>query len=181
MCVVDPGVGSARPAVVLHLDGDWYVGPDNGLFALLWRRARSRECQVIDWRPAELSASFHGRDLFAPVAAMLATGTPPAMHAAGLGDTGADWPDDLPEVVYIDHYGNVISGMRAASVDCRSILQLGEQRIAHAGTFSDMGPGEAFWYENSNGLVEIAANRGNASQQLRLHHGDEFAVVPSKP
>ncbi len=181
MCVVDPGVGSARPAVALQLDGDWYVGPDNGLFAMLWRRARARECHAIDWRPPVLSASFHGRDLFAPAAAMLARGAPPAMHAAGLGATGEDWPDELPEVVYIDHYGNAITGMRAAAVDSRSILRLGDRRIVHAGTFSDTGPGEAFWYENSNGLVEIAVNRGNASEQLRIRHGDQFAVVPSTP
>src|SRR5581483_10791489 len=74
VCVVDPGVGSERRALIVRADGRTYVGPDNGLLHVVWQRARSRECRAIDWRPARLSASFHGRDLFAPVAARLACG-----------------------------------------------------------------------------------------------------------
>src|SRR3954466_3930268 len=77
LCVVDPGVGRARPAIVLEADGRWYVGPGNGLFELIQRRAGATRSWDIAWRPEHLSASFHGRDLFAPVAAMLARGDPP--------------------------------------------------------------------------------------------------------
>ena len=70
--VVDPGVGTDRLPLVVRADGRWYVGPDNGLFELVMRRAAVVEAWTIDWRPDRLSASFHGRDLFAPVAAKLA-------------------------------------------------------------------------------------------------------------
>ena len=74
LSVIDPGVGGARAPLALSADGRWYVGPDNGLFAIVARRAESLEAWRITWRPAGLSASFHGRDLFAPVAARLARG-----------------------------------------------------------------------------------------------------------
>ena len=74
LCVVDPGVGSARRAVVAEADGRFYVGPDNGLFDLVLRRAAEARLWEITWRPERLSASFHGRDLFAPIAARLAAG-----------------------------------------------------------------------------------------------------------
>ena len=75
--MVDPGVGGTRPPVVVEADGRWYVGPGNGLFELTRRRAAKTRSFDIDFKPARLSASFHGRDLFAPVAAMLARGEPP--------------------------------------------------------------------------------------------------------
>ena len=79
LCVVDPGVGSDRAPCVVHADGKWFVGPDNGLFELVVRRARDQvRCWRIDWVPSRLSATFHGRDLFAPVAAQLARGEIPA-------------------------------------------------------------------------------------------------------
>ena len=66
LCVVDPGVGGTRPPLMLEADGRWYVGPGNGLFELVERRATTASSFDIDWRPQHLSASFHGRDLFAP-------------------------------------------------------------------------------------------------------------------
>src|SRR6516165_12683945 len=68
LCVVDPGVGGARPAIILEADDRWYVGPGNGLFELVQRRAAKARSWEITWKPERLSASFHGRDLFAPVA-----------------------------------------------------------------------------------------------------------------
>ena len=70
-------VGWKRPAIILEADGRWYVGPGNGLFELVQRRAAKTRSWDIDWKPERLSASFHGRDLFAPVAAILARGEPP--------------------------------------------------------------------------------------------------------
>ena len=77
-CVVDPGVGGERRPLVLEADGKGYVGPDNGLFNLVLRRAQQARVSEISWRPPTLSASFHGRGLFAPVAAALAQGVPHA-------------------------------------------------------------------------------------------------------
>src|SRR5215472_7547765 len=95
LCVVDPGVGSARRAVVAEADGRLHVGPDNGLFDLVLRRAAGSRLWEITWRPPVLSASFHGRDLFAPVAARLAAGAAPADLAQPAVATPRDWPDDL--------------------------------------------------------------------------------------
>src|SRR6202163_2763014 len=76
LCVVDPGVGSERRAVVAEAGGKFFVGPDNGLFDIVLRRSAEARLSEITWAPPTLSASFHGRDLFAPVAARLARGDP---------------------------------------------------------------------------------------------------------
>ena len=122
LCVVDPGVGSARPPIVVVADGRWYVGPGNGLFELVQRRATSTAGWDISWKPERLSASFHGRDLFAPVAAMLARGEPPPGRPKDGAHRRADWPDDLFEIVYIDHYGNAITGLKGehAAGQCKT-------------------------------------------------------------
>src|SRR5690348_11690170 len=117
LCVVDPGVGGARAALALEADGRWYVGPDNGLFELARRRAKSTRVFEITEQPADLSASFHGRDLFAPAAARLARGETPQMAARDPAfGRRHDWPDDLAEIVYVDHYGNAMTGLRASAV-----------------------------------------------------------------
>ncbi len=88
MAVVDPGVGGLREAVILVADGRCYVGPDNGLLSVVAQRAAACAYWRITWRPQELSASFHGRDLFAPIAALIARGAFPAERLApsiGLG------------------------------------------------------------------------------------------------
>src|SRR5688572_20369536 len=74
LAVVDPGVGGPRGAVAVLADGRWLVGPDNGLISVTAARAARAEIFEIGWKPRTLSASFHGRDLFAPVVAMLAGG-----------------------------------------------------------------------------------------------------------
>ena len=179
LSVVDPGVGGARAAVVVEADGRSYVGPDNGLFEIVLRRADLGKTSEILWRPDTLSASFHGRDLFAPVAARLAAGTLPldALRAAGIGRF-PDWPDDLPEIVYIDGYGNAVSGLRAAILPERTGLAVGAHVLRRARTFSDVPPGAAFWYENSNGLAEIAVNAGRADSALGLDIGTPVSVLP---
>jgi hypothetical protein len=116
LCVIDPGVGGAMPAIILEADSRWYVGPGNGLFELVQRRARETRSWDIEWKPEHLSASFHGRDLFAPVAAMLARGEQPSSRPCEDGaDRRPDWPDDLCEIVYVDHFGNARKGSRATA------------------------------------------------------------------
>jgi S-adenosyl-L-methionine hydrolase (adenosine-forming) len=170
LCVIDPGVGSDRAAVIVEADERWFVGPDNGLFELVIRRATAARSWEITWRPASLSASFHGRDLFAPVAAMLARGEPPPGGQRPLG-RWLDWPDDLLRIVYIDHYGNAVTGLRAASLAPGTRLTAGGRAIPRARVFAEMPEGEPFWYENSNGLVEIAVNRGRADAVLSIRTG----------
>jgi S-adenosyl-L-methionine hydrolase (adenosine-forming) len=178
LAVVDPGVGSSRGAVVVEADGRFYVGPDNGLFELVVRRAQTVRAWEIVWRPPLLSASFHGRDLFAPMAALLALGALPEdrLRAGAIGRQ-ADWPDELLEIVYIDHYGNAITGMRAAGLSETARLSTGGRVLARADTFSDVPAGHAFWYGNSNGLAEIAVNRGRADAMLGLVVGSPVTVL----
>lgn len=178
LAIVDPGVGGDRRPVVVEADGRRFVGPDNGLFELVWRRARDRHVRLIDWRPERLSASFHGRDLFAPVAARLASGSPVATTPGhGLTNTAADWPDDLAEIVYLDHYGNAMTGLRAATLGAGTGLDVGGRYLARQRTFSDAAPGQAFWYENANGLAEISVNRGRADRDLGLSVGSAVVVI----
>jgi S-adenosyl-L-methionine hydrolase (adenosine-forming) len=179
MAVVDPGVGGARAAVVVEADGRSYVGPDNGLFEIVLRRAGALKTSEILWRPDRLSASFHARDLFAPVAARLAAGTLPAraLRGAGIGRL-PDWPDDLPEIVYIDGYGNAMTGLRASILPEETGLAVEGRVLTRARTFSDVPPGAGFWYENSNGLAEIAVNAGRADGVLGLAIGTPISVVP---
>lgn len=177
LCVIDPGVGGQRAPVVISADNRWYVGPDNGLFECVLRRAMRSDCRRITLQPATLSASFHGRDLFAPTAAILVRGgdlpcTPhmPVRFSA--------WPDDLAEIVYIDHYANAITGLRASSVAPTARCAVFGNVLTRARTFSDLPPGEAFWYENSNGLMEIAVSGGRAADVLRLVIGSPVRVLP---
>ncbi|NOX92450.1 MAG: SAM-dependent chlorinase/fluorinase [Gammaproteobacteria bacterium] len=180
--VVDPGVGDEqRKAIAINIAGRWYVGPANGLFDVLAARAMMAQhdvtCWEITWRPENLSNSFHGRDLFAPVAARLARGEmPPGVQI--------DWPvsvataraSDLFELIFIDHYGNAITGIRAANMDSAACLRTGDRIILRANTFSDVAVGQAFCYENANGLMEIAINQGNAAHGLGLSVGTRVAT-----
>ena len=178
LCVVDPGVGGERPPLILEADGRWYVGPGNGLFELVQRRAGTLRRWDVTWQPERLSASFHGRDLFAPVAAMLARGdAPPGRTRTDASDRRSDWPDDLAEIVYIDHYGNAMTGLRAAALPAGSGLAASSRTLERARTFSDLPVGTAFWYENSNGLVEIAVNQGRAERALGLSVGTPVTII----
>jgi S-adenosylmethionine hydrolase len=178
LAVVDPGVGSGRAAIVAECDGRWYVGPENGLFELVRRRARAARSWDIASSARALSASFHGRDLFAPAAAAIARGELPR-QAPRPPESGRrpDWPDDLPEIAYIDHYGNAMTGMRAAALPAAARLAAGGRVLERARTFSDVPPGTAFWYENANGLAEIAVNQGRAAAALGIAIGSPVAVL----
>ncbi len=177
LAVVDPGVGTERLPCLVEADGRHFVGPDNGLFARVAQRADSARAWRIDWRPETLSASFHGRDLFAPVAAMLATGqavertpimlrvpSPPA--AAGEG-----------EVIYIDGYGNAMTDLGAAEVPPAAMIRVDGHAIRHARTFGEVPAAEGFWYANSLGLVEVAVNQGSAAQRYGLEIGAPVQVA----
>jgi S-adenosylmethionine hydrolase len=178
LCVVDPGVGGDRAAVAVQADGRWYVGPDNGLFSHIVRRADSVAVFDITWRPEVLSSSFHGRDLFAPVCAMLAsTGQVPGRPVDAVTLQRPDWPDDLHRVVYIDHYGNAITGLRAGRLATSAAVDIAGVNCAYRRTFSEAAPDTPFWYANANGLVEIAIAAASAASALRLVVGQSFRVT----
>lgn len=179
LAVVDPGVGSARRALALQADGRWFLGPDNGLFELVLRRAEAAEVHEIAWCPSKLSPSFHGRDLFAPVAASLCRGDRPDFTILGRGEVGRpQWPDDWAAAIYVDRFGNVMTGLRAGSLPAGTLLSAGGRELPRLRTFSDARLGQAFWYENALGLAELAVNQGNAAEILALTVGASITVLP---
>lgn len=180
LCVVDPGVGGARSALAIQADGNWYVGPDNGLLAMVTRRAEQVRILRVDWRPERLSHSFHGRDLFAPVAAMLCDGAvPPCTEIDRSKMVGSDWPDDMGIVIYADGYGNLITGLRAFGFGKETGLRAAGRDVPYARTFCEVPIGQPFWYENAFGLIELAISGGNASVVLGVGPGDPVEI-PSR-
>ena len=175
LAVVDPGVGSARAAIAVESEGRFLVGPDNGLLspALLIPAARAIRLDI----PTQASATFHGRDVFAPAAARLAMGTDltalGAEHPAPVirrtpepqrGPTG----ELVGQVLTIDRFGNAVTnlvGMRGASVVAEG------RELPLKRTYSDLDPGQAGAIVGSTGLIEIVVREGRASDVLSLARG----------
>lgn len=175
LAVVDPGVGTPRDALVVLAGGHWFVGPDNGLLSVIAARHADTRLWRIDWRPDHLSASFHGRDLFAPIAAAIARGEFPTDKLAPLEKLGVEFDaGDLARVIYIDHYGNAWTGVRGVPTDAR-VSAAGEQ-FRHGESYGFVGKGEGFWFINSVGLLELAVNRGSAAATFGLAVGDAVQV-----
>lgn len=184
LTIVDPGVGGPRQAVVVEADSRYYVGPDNGLLSVLAARAKVCRFWRITWRPEKLAATFHGRDLFAPIAAAIASKGSPVAWPANRVEAMATLqvvhgPDDLAEIIYIDHYGNALTGLRAENLPSDCCIAVNDAILPPARTFGDLPPGTAFWYANSLGLVEIAVNQASAALSLGLLPGDPVRMVPA--
>ncbi len=178
LCVVDPTVGSTRKPLIAKSNDRWFVGPDNGLFEFLLRSDINSEVFEITWSPQTLSASFHGRDLFAPVAAIIAASGTLDKIGRKLSHSECyrvDWELEIGEVIYIDHYGNCITGLNG----CDSItgLVVNNQSYPVLRTFSDVELNSPIVYVNSNGLIEIAINQGRADKALSLKLGSEVTPL----
>ena len=174
--VVDPGVGSEdHVPVILNLDGLWFVGPDNGIFDILARRSSRINCWQIPKPSQEISNTFHGRDLYAPACAVLARDGHPQGQEFSWEDR-RHWPDELSEIIYIDHFGNAMTGIRGAGIDRAKTLKINDQLISYADYFAMVKPGQGFWHVNSYGLLELAVNLGNASELLGLRIGTKIAI-----
>lgn len=178
IAVIDPGVGTrAREPVIVEADGRFFIGPGNGLFdQLIAQSHHARQWRIL-WRPSHLSATFHGRDLFAPVAAMLATGVAPDALAEPMEWQAQGWPLDLAEVIYIDPYGNGVTGMRAWQFAHLSKLTINGVSLDRRRTFADVAPGTPFFYENANGMLEIAVNQGRADTLLQMRIGTPIQLA----
>jgi S-adenosylmethionine hydrolase len=173
LSVVDPGVGGDRLPLLISTGTQWFVGPDNGILSQVIHSSGRAEVYRIDWKPEHLSASFHGRDLFAPVAAKLCNRESFDRTALPADEPlGVEWPTDLAEIIYIDHFGNAMTGIDALSLAQTEELDIAGRNIPHARTFCDVPISQPFWYENSIGLVEIAVNRGSAAELLKLRVGE---------
>lgn len=178
LAVVDAGVGTSRQALVIRADGLWLVGPDNGLLSVVAARANSVEYWKITWRPHAISASFHGRDLFAPVAARLAAGEPPADWCAPIESIEVNFgAEDLARVIYIDRYGNAMTGLRAAGLGKHACMMVGTRQLPRRRVFSEAPTGGLFWYANSIGLAEIAANQASAAEMLGISVNDAVTLT----
>jgi len=180
--VVDPGVGSDRAAICFKRSSRWFVGPDNGLFSRIWRDDCSKDLiyQVTLNDADAVSETFHGRDVFAPAAACL-SGQEEKLPKLKLEQSitenlSREWPDDLHEIVYIDGYGNAMTGIHADSVDPTSVMMANQHKFFAASKFSDVPPNTGFWYRNSIGLVEISVNQGSAEKQFKLCIGSAVSV-----
>jgi S-adenosylmethionine hydrolase len=182
--VVDPGVGSARRPIAVAFDGHVFVGPDNGvLSAVLSEEAYhiTNSKLFLD----SVSRTFHGRDIFAPVAAHLARGG--ALETVGprIGDL-VKKPLPKPAlqdgkvvacVLRTDKYGNLITNLRREDLSDGFFIRIAGIRIMRlCNTFSEATPGELFAVEGSTGYIEIALNQGSAAELLNVGSGAEIEV-----
>ena len=177
VCVVDPGVGGKREAIVAKLDGQWFVGPDNGLLDVLAQRSTNVEWWHINSDPNIVSASFHGRDIFAPIASQISQSDLSALVSWRESKQLASMPEDVARIIYVDHYGNIISGYRFENITDTGELFFKGKKISQARTFSDVLPNQAFYYKNANGLLEIAVNQGSAEEMFDAKVGDRFSFI----
>lgn len=177
VAVVDPGVGGTRHSVAVDVDGRWFVGPDNGLLSVVTQRSGACRCYEISWCPERLSRTFQGRDLFAPVAAKLASAclAPEYLSSKDGLDVLLD-ANDLHKVIHVDHYGNAVTGIRYSDRAGFTSVIVNGHELHQGGKFCDVPLGAAFWYENSLGLIEIAANGASAARLMGLCVGVPVAL-----
>lgn len=180
--VVDPGVGTRRRAVAALIGDRWLVAPDNGLAAAVDGAAEARLLDAERMQLPMLSATFHGRDLFAPAAARLARGTDPSrigpeVPPASLIASPLQPPRPIQGglcgvVMHVDRFGNVITNLRAADVPRGAEVRAGSARVTRrVRTYAEAERGEAVVLEGSSGFLEIALDRGPASRLLELRRG----------
>lgn len=178
MCVVDPGVGTLRDGVVITAGGHWFVGPDNGLLSIVVARHSDSKIWRIDWQPEQVSNTFHGRDIFAVMSALIANGEFPNDKLVEKNKLDVEFDaGDLNRIIYIDHFGNAWTGLRGGGMPSNSRIVSNGCEFKHAETFGFVGKGESFWFINSVGLLELAVNRGHAASKLGLKVGDMVQVL----
>lgn len=183
MAVVDPGVGSTRRAVAVEFAHGFLVAPDNGIIGGVLIQSRAiRAVELTNpqyWRVPNPSHTFHGRDIFAPCAAHLASGVP----IENLGreiDIDSLAELDLPKcsyittgavgcIQYIDIFGNLITNIPGSYVEGKNwYITVGDIKVKGGETYNSVPVGSAIALVGSEGWVEIAINKGNAQQQLNI-------------
>ena len=176
--VVDPGVGSQREALWLTLDGQHFIGPNNGLFTQSMVRAKTCEARELLFDQDAVSQSFHGRDVFAPAAADLINSQTPVHRKIAneklVLTTRSSTPNST-KVIYIDGFGNCMLSVWREELSVDTEVKTEEQTLLFARTFSEVNPGDSFWYFNSLGLVEVACREGSAAEELDLKIGSELS------
>jgi S-adenosylmethionine hydrolase len=194
LAVVDPGVGGARRGVAAAAaDGRRFVGPDNGL---LWPalQASGGIAAAVDlarspYRLQPVSATFHGRDVFAPVAAALAGGAelqrvgepldPATLEVLATPRPRREGDALVATVLALDHFGNVQLGATLADLGgAVTVVQVGDATARVGRTFTDVAAGELVAFEDGQGALALAVNRGSAAQRLGIAAGDELRLHP---
>ncbi len=193
VAIVDPGVGTERSILIVAYDGHVFLAPDNGLLAQLLSRADDAavfhlaEERLPSLGIVQPSATFHGRDIFAPVAAEIAAGR---LEAGDIGTPTNDWVPgwlDDPEVsqgrvtgsiVTVDAFGNLISNIDAGALEAFTapVAHIGGHDFTMNETYGRVQPGEYLALINSFGVVEIARAEGNAAEGLGLERGAPITV-----
>ncbi len=200
VAVVDPQVGADRSPVLLETaKGKFFVGPDNGLFTQVIAHEGLAKAWVLDrpqfFRSGEISRTFHGRDIFGPVAAHLAAGTDPERLGTPV-TTLVMLPDKEPtfaagmistEVLHIDRYGNVIlnlpkAGEVAARLHDGNVVKISIGRESYSAplvkTYSEVEKGRLLLVYGGGDLLEIAVNEGSAAKQLKVEPGASVFLKP---
>ena len=206
LAVVDPGVGTARRAIAVETRSEkrLMVGPDNGLLSLAWAELDGVSSAVEISSPAvvlqPISATFHGRDMFAPAAAHLARGLPmdevgPPVDPETLVTISLPAPKIAPgsiqcEVVSTDRFGNVqlsarVRDLTNAGLDGAAFVLLGRDdaeiaQLPVVRTFGDVPGGGLALIGDSSGWLEVVVNRGSAEEMLGLAPGDAVTLVPAR-
>ena len=186
--VVDPGVGSARRPIAMSVNGHVFVAPDNGVLSWVQRGGSPRTYHITNarWFKPFVSSTFHGRDVFAPVAAHLALDG--ALDAVGpVIQNHHQLP--LPEVrslpghrlkgtvLRIDRFGNVITNLQRKHLNGSFRIRTGTGEVRQVASNYAEGPsGEVFAIEGSTGYIELSLNQGSAAERFGLHRGSEIEV-----
>ena len=182
LAVVDPGVGSDRKLLIARVNKQLIVCPDNGLITWPWRMHGGGEAMELTWRPSRPpSFTFHGRDILAPVAAQLASGTPAndlgrPIDPVLLDIEPADKPAALGRVIHLDHFGNATTNIPVAVLGPkpRATVHINRRAIGKLRkTYWDVAPGKPLALIGSSGLLEIAVRDGSAKDDLKVRVGDE--------
>jgi S-adenosylmethionine hydrolase len=188
LAVVDPGVGSSRRAIAIRVRrGDILVGPDNGLLLKPAHRLGGVEAcvELTDstfWRPTP-SQTFHGRDVFGPVAAHLALGVTIDRLGPAIDDPvdAAGWPEPSGlngQVIHVDGYGNLITNLPADALPEAFRVRIGHFRVPRAAFYEAVQPGQLLALVGSTGLLEVSARGTSAARLMAAQRGARVTVEP---
>jgi S-adenosylmethionine hydrolase len=194
LIVVDPGVGSSRRPLLAEAGGHLFVAPDNGVLTLV-RNLKARELIAERFFRNPVSRTFHGRDIFAPVAAHLATGVPLREFGSEIHDpvilNEGEPVETSPGVwtgtiLHVDHFGNIVTNFPARLsselVKGKFEVSLGEYRIyQYFQDYSSSEPGEVFLIQGSSGYLEISSRQTNAASRLGISIGDNLTLRLTAP
>jgi S-adenosylmethionine hydrolase len=172
LAVVDPGVGSSRRRLAIRAGGRFYVGPDNGLFAIIIGEVGMQ--QAVELAPTPGGApTFEGRDVFAPAAAALASGVP--LESLGHATAAPKMLDDSgPRVLWVDGFGNLVTNLKPPA---RRLRIHNHDVVATAKTYSEARPGEPFVYVGSMGYLEVGVRESRADKLLGARPGMRVETI----